>query len=275
MTRIIIDTETTGLNPLQDEVLQLAIIDADTGETLLNHHYGTTQLREWPAAEAVNHISPADVEGLPPLSDPDEQTRAAEIIAGADWVGGWNTDFDLSMLWAYQIAPRDDAKIFDVMKYEANYCGRIIPARDGRGYEVKWRKLVDAAKFWGYIPFSGDFHDALTDCQATRAVWREIQIWHNSVWNKNNRFKYIEARDYLRDIMSACSKMQAELLDMMQEPDDAQSDKDITARLCDLSKDLWFSAILLGVSAEGMTQAEKGEALREALKGKYGCFGVV
>ena len=258
MTRIILDTETTGLNPLHDEILQLSIIDADTGEILLNRWYGTTQLREWPAAEAVNHISPADVEGLPPLSDPDEQARVAEIIAGADWVGGWNTKFDLSMLWGYQIAPRDDAKIIDVMQLDAEICGIVVPSSDGNGFESKWRKLKDAATFWGFVPWSGDFHDALTDCQATRHVWQTMQTWQYSDWIKNTRERYFIARGNVQEIMEACSRLQAEMLRRMLIPDDTEESDTVLGQL---SYDMPLIAGFLEIMADysenpNMTQTE-------------------
>lgn len=65
--RIIIDTETTGLNAIRDEIIELAIIDADTGVPLYDHRYGTAYVREWPAAQDINHISPDDVANLDPL----------------------------------------------------------------------------------------------------------------------------------------------------------------------------------------------------------------
>lgn len=258
MTRIILDTETTGLNPLHDEILQLAIIDADTGEILLNRRYGTTQVREWPAAEAVNHISPADVEGLPPLSDPDEQTRAAEIIAGADWVGGWNINFDLSMLWGYQIAPRDDAKIIDVMQLDAELCGLVVPSKDGNGFESKWRKLKDAATFWGYISFSGDYHDALTDCRATMSVLVKIQTWQHSDWIKNTRENYFIARGNIQEIMDACSRLQVEMMRRMLIPDDTEESDTVLGQL---SYDMPLMAGFLNIMADysentNMTQTE-------------------
>ena len=40
--RIVLDTETTGLDPSCDELLQISVLDADTGETVLN-----TYVRLW------------------------------------------------------------------------------------------------------------------------------------------------------------------------------------------------------------------------------------
>ena len=272
MKRIIIDTETTGLSPLHDEILQLAIIDADTGERLHSRKYGVMKRLEWPAAEDVNGISPKDVAGLPSLYDDGEQTTAAEIIGAADWVGGWNIDFDLKMLWVYQIAPRDDAEIVDIMKLDAEICGMYTPLQGG---SAKYRSLMQAATWWGFElkNESGVFHDAYVDCRATRYVWRNIMQW-NAIWNTENRAVYLAARYMMRDIMQSCSQIQAEMLAIMCEPDDTKNGKNINARLHEIEKNLWFCANLLLVTSENMTKEQTSEALREILNDRFGAFGV-
>lgn len=213
MTRIILDTETTGLNAAMDEVLQLAIIDADTGDVLHNKLYGTAQRKEWPGAEAVNGISPKLVSGLPSLYDDGEQATVAEIIGAADWIGGWNVDFDLSMLWGYKIAPRDDAQIVDVMKLDAEICGTLVPLPGG----VKWRKLAYASTWWGFdlVSAPGVYHNAETDCLATRYVWRKIMQWQNAEWNTETRKKYLYLRGNMQELMTACGRLQSEMLRRM------------------------------------------------------------
>ena len=222
MTRIILVTETTGLNAALDEVLQLAIIDADTGDVLHNRLYGTRMRKEWIGAEAVNGISPEDVAGLPSLYDDGEQATAAEIIGAADWVGGWNVDFDLSMLWGYKIAPRDDAQIVDVMKLDAEICGTLVPLPGG----VKWRKLADAATWWGFdlVSAPGVYHNAETDCLATRHVWRKIMQWHHAEWNTETRKKYLYIRGNMQELMEACGRLQSEMLRRMTKSDDECKD---------------------------------------------------
>ena len=271
MRRIILDTETTGLNAYLDEILSLAIIDADTGDVLHNKLYGTAQRKEWPGAEAVNGISPADVAGLPTLYEDEEQAIAAEIIGAADWIGGWNVDFDLSMLWGYKIAPRDDAQIVDVMKLDAEICGTLVPLPGG----VKWRKLAAAATWWGFdlVSAPGVYHNAETDCLATRHVWRQIMNWKESEWNTRNRAVYLDTRVIMRDIMTSCSKIQAEMLGDMADPDNTTLQPyEVKTRLQELRTDLNFCARLLEIASNnaGMSHKDKVEMLREALDGKIG-----
>lgn len=166
--KIILDTETTGLDPMYDEIIELSIIDADTGSFLHSQRYDTARRYDWPLAEAINGIGPRDVYGLPKIGD-DQQIQP--LIDQADWIGGWNVDFDLKMLAAVGILPRDGTDIVDVMQMDAELCGMITPERDA----PKWRKLAAAAEWWGYQPPDGQmYHSSIVDCMATRHVWQSI-----------------------------------------------------------------------------------------------------
>ena len=169
--RIIVDTETTGLSPCDDEILELSIIDADSAEVLHSKRYGTALRYEWPAAEAINGISPRDVRGRPEIGSDHAIQR---LLDQAEWIGGWNIDFDLSMLSAVGVLPPNDADIVDVMQMDADICGLITPDRTGG----RWRKLADAAEWWGYQPPAGKmYHNSIVDCLATRHVWRSIMLY--------------------------------------------------------------------------------------------------
>ena len=166
--KIIIDTETTGLDPAQDEIIELSIIEAETGEVLHSKRYDTALRMEWPAAEKINGISPRDVRGCPEIGS---DQRIQPLIDKADWIGGWNVHYDLDMLAAVGIIPRRDAEIVDVMQMDADLCGMITTDRPA----VRWRKLAVAAEWWGYQPPEGmTYHSSVTDCLATRHVWQSI-----------------------------------------------------------------------------------------------------
>lgn len=61
---IVLDTETTGLYPGYDEILQLSIIDKN-GNTLFNEYIRPKNNREWAEAQAVNGISPENIAECP------------------------------------------------------------------------------------------------------------------------------------------------------------------------------------------------------------------
>lgn len=64
---VVLDTETTGLDPDTDEILQVAIISG-SGAVLINELCRPEKALVWPAAQAVNGIAPAAVKDLPPVS---------------------------------------------------------------------------------------------------------------------------------------------------------------------------------------------------------------
>lgn len=169
--RIVLDTETTGLNPLRDEILQLAIIDADTGATLYNQYHKPTHCEEWAEAEAVNHISPEYVEDCEPITSPLCAAKIREILSQADEIIGYNTGFDLAMLAAagYEVAV-DLITITDVMRMYAPLHGEW--SEEHQNY--KWQKLTTCAENLGYDWGVYPAHDALNDCQATRYCWKRI-----------------------------------------------------------------------------------------------------
>lgn len=206
--RIILDTETTGLSPVDDEILELSIIDADSGEVLHSKRYDTALRYEWPAAERINGISPLDVRGCPEIgSDHDIQ----RLIDQADWIGGWNIEYDLSMLSAVGVMPRPDAEIVDVMQMDADLCGLITPDR----MAGRWRKLAAAADWWGYQPPEGKvYHSSIVDCLATRHVYRAITKWKDDA--EVDHVTYMYTRASMRAIMESLGHIQGRMITRMQ-----------------------------------------------------------
>lgn len=205
--RIILDTETTGLDPIYDEILELSIIDADTGETLHSQRYDPAMRCYWPAAEAINRISQSDVRGCPKITD---DRRIQQLIDQADWIGGWNIQFDLGMLAAVGITQCADAEIIDVMQMDADLCGWIMPDRPGG----KWRKLAVAAEWWGFEPPYGlMYHSSLVDCLATRHVWRSIRQYQSLP--ETDRLVYGATRAHMEEIMRDAGIIQQQLMQMM------------------------------------------------------------
>ena len=169
--KIIIDTETTGLDTMTDEVLELCIIDRDAGEVLYNQRFRPVRHEDWPAARRVNHIYPEDVAECPTFAECRDEIQR-EWIRGADWVGGWNISFDITMLENSGLLFTPGCA-YDIMKADAAICGEYLGDRG-----AKWRKLVDAAEFWGWYPAEDmAWHTAYTDCLAARAVYRCIESY--------------------------------------------------------------------------------------------------
>lgn len=154
--RIVLDTETTGLDPRVNEILQLSIIDGD-GRTILDRKYKPERNTTWREAERVHHISPRDVADRPNISVDLKEIQT--ILDRANEICVYNADFDISFLGELGLLV-DPGKITDTMtEYGRRY------------HRTKYWRLGDAAAECGY---SYHAHDALEDCRATLAVQRRL-----------------------------------------------------------------------------------------------------
>lgn len=113
--RVYLDTETTGLHPEEgDEILSLTIVDAN-GRLLFDERFKPKHKKEWSEAQAVNHISPDDVEHLTTIDAYMEQIcRILDRIA--DEIVGYNVAFDIGFLKAAGATINPDAAIIDTMQ---------------------------------------------------------------------------------------------------------------------------------------------------------------
>ena len=169
---IVLDTETTGLNAAEDELLQVSIIDNE-GTVLFDSYIRPTQHTEWAEAERVNHITPEMVADAPYINE-----KAAElyaILSQAHWIIGYNVDFDLRFLMGSDIITDEEYNAFrteDVMIQFAEIYGEYSVYHE----DYKWQKLTTAAAYYDYDwNVKGiEAHNSLADCFATLFVYHKI-----------------------------------------------------------------------------------------------------
>ena len=88
-----IDIETTGLDFNQDEILQVSILDIDTGEVLLDSYVKPYFTEDWPEARRVNHITKEMVCNAPYIYE--LLPRLNQVLAQVKTIVGYNfTGFD-------------------------------------------------------------------------------------------------------------------------------------------------------------------------------------
>ena len=166
---IVIDTETTGLDPKQDELLQVSIIDIE-GNVLFNSYF-KPKATSWTSAELVNGISPQMVENSPKISEKIKEIN--KIVYNAETIIGYNTHFDLSFLYYNGLILSENTKFIDVMTIFAEIYGEWS---DYFG-DYKWQKLITATDYYNYDWDSHpeNAHNSLADCYATLYVYQQIQ----------------------------------------------------------------------------------------------------
>jgi DNA polymerase III subunit epsilon len=161
---LIFDTETTGVNPKYEEILELAIING-CGDILFNGRFRPEKRKTWKHAQEINGISPDDVKDCKPITE--YLLQLQEIFDKPKIIAGYNVNFDLKFIHAAGIKTHADY-IIDVMEQFADERG-IYDEEHGHN---KWFKLEEAANYYGY-QFKP--HGALEDCKATLFVLKKIQ----------------------------------------------------------------------------------------------------
>lgn len=166
---IILDTETTGLKPEIDELLQVSIIDT-YGDVLLDEYIKPDRAQEWPEAMRINGITPEMVADARSIRDPYLHAKIQRILNNADKVIGYNTPFDIAFLAAAGFDVPNYDELTDVMLDFAEIYGDW--REDTQDY--KWQKLTTAADYYGY-EWPINAHNSLGDCWATLYVYQCMQ----------------------------------------------------------------------------------------------------
>jgi DNA polymerase III epsilon subunit-like protein len=155
-----LDTETTGLRPPHDDLVEVALIDV-RGERLIDEVCRPADRwmrRGWPDAQAIHGIAPEQVADARPA----DAVRAdvADLVAGEDLVI-YNARFDLGFFGGQ-------------LPIASAHCAMLAAERFFAWY--KWPKLIEAAGWIGYDWDAAGIppHRAAGDALAARAVWQHM-----------------------------------------------------------------------------------------------------
>lgn len=163
---IVLDVETTGLDCLCDEILQLSIIDGE-GDTLFDEYIKPIKHIQWPQAENINGISPEMVKDK--LTFECYKGEVQSIIDSADLIVGYNLNFDIWFLKYSGITIDFTKDFYDVMlKFAAIY-------GEWSDYymDYKWQKLTTCASYYCY-EWEENAHNSLGDCKATLYCYNKL-----------------------------------------------------------------------------------------------------
>lgn len=157
---IILDTETTGLSPSCDKIIQLSAIKYNSSGTPIA--YVNTYLNPGcpisPTASAINGITDTMVKDAPTVSQVKEEFLS---FIGDSLIVGYNVTFDLRFLYS------EFGNAFAGRQYvdALTIARRLLCSPDF--------KLETVSRVVGFSP-DGTFHDSFTDCEAVAAILNHI-----------------------------------------------------------------------------------------------------
>lgn len=151
------DTETTGLHPETDEVLELAVIDSDDN-VLVNERYRPVRRVSWDDASRINGIWPEDVADKEPISKARDRLK---LIFNNQSLVAYNCAFDAAFLKTCL----GGADLYCCMNAWTRYYGT----------RSKLTAAVSYIDPYFFDEYALNAHTALADAKACAFVWKWLQ----------------------------------------------------------------------------------------------------
>lgn len=195
MKILVFDTETSGLSPIKNHILQLSWQVVDTYDWLVekecNYYFAYPSGKNGieGGAIAVNGLT-EEYLASKVLSDRDEVIKEfIGDVGGVDVMIAHNLDFDKSFIISYCERNDIDFEVlknitkFDTMKSTTNLCK--IPGKRG-GY--KWPKLVELSEYLGIDYSDISLHDSSGDVELTKRCYKELMeaLENDEIMDLNN-----------------------------------------------------------------------------------------
>ena len=168
--KVILDTETTGISK-SDEVIQLAIIEYEKGDILMNQYF-RPKCEIAPEAMKVHGISMEYLADKPTI---DEYFQQISELLYNNQVLIYNSQFDCKLLQqsfaVHHSAGLRDFQNHCVMKAYAEYFGEI-----GNYGNFRWQKLTNAVIQQDVDCDDLIAHNAVSDCEMTRRLIHKVGL---------------------------------------------------------------------------------------------------
>ncbi|MCM1275485.1 MAG: 3'-5' exonuclease [Lachnospiraceae bacterium] len=164
-----VDTETTGLDPATDEILQLSIVDG-SNEEIFNEYFCPSYHLAWDKAAEINHITREMVQNKPTFG---ERLDAINLLfERCEVFVGYNAGFDLRFLKKSGVIFPENMRVIDVQQM---FMGKMaaLGEWDHTRDRPKWRSLRECAEFCGY-KWEGEAHNSLADAKAALACYKVL-----------------------------------------------------------------------------------------------------
>ncbi|WP_156299257.1 3'-5' exonuclease [Streptobacillus canis] len=160
--KIILDLETTGIRE-NDEIIQLSIIDTK-GKVLFDEYIKPTNVTEWNEAYKIHKISNEMLEDKPNIEVYREKIQ--ELLDATDYMVGYGIDFD------YKLLQRQGFNVEHIRKLDISDYFKYLYRKIFNDPKLKRPKLMECSSYYGFK--ESDFHNSLTDCNATLLSYKGI-----------------------------------------------------------------------------------------------------
>ena len=182
MRILIFDTETSGLDPQWNVILQLSyqIVDSDSWATIktVNHFFSWPEDKTRVTMEAIN-VNGLTEEVLTSKQLSNRKSALEEFVTDKDSCNllvAHNIEFDKKFILSscreegVKFASSGWSQSYDTMKRTTSYCQ--IPKVWGNGY--KWPKLTELADCLGIDYSRISLHDSSGDVELTKLCFKQI-----------------------------------------------------------------------------------------------------
>ena len=182
MRILIFDTETSGLDPQWNVILQLSyqIVDSDSWATIktVNHFFSWPEDKTRVTMEAIN-VNGLTEEVLTSKQLSNRKSALEEFVTDKDSCNllvAHNIEFDKKFILSscreegVKFASSGWSQSYDTMKRTTSYCQ--IPKAWGNGY--KWPKLTELADCLGIDYSRISLHDSSGDVELTKLCFKQI-----------------------------------------------------------------------------------------------------
>lgn len=157
---VILDVETTGLNPGNDKIIQLSAIRYDCSGRPLGffNTYVNPGIHIPTSASKINGITDALLQSAPSIDDVREDFLR---FVGDELIIGYNITFDLRFLNCEFLGAFEGRIYIDALQIARSF------------FNSPDYRLETVSSSIGFIP-SGNYHDSFIDCEAVAAILSSI-----------------------------------------------------------------------------------------------------
>lgn len=177
MKILIFDTETGGVSPEQNDILQLSyqVIEYATQQVVkkVNHYFPWPE-EKWRVCRQAIEVNGLTEEYLATKELSDRYSALEEFfddMYGCSYLVAHNGDFDKKFIIAeakrhrYIIGPNEWKPMIDTMKTTTELC-QLLPHPGRTGY--KWPKLIELAECLRITTDDINLHDSSADVELTK-----------------------------------------------------------------------------------------------------------